>query len=77
MDKIKKVTAREILSLMALPTIEVEIETESGTIGRAAVDIGTSIGKYEALTLFDGGKRLFGQGNLKAVQAVNEKLLLN
>lgn len=74
MDKIKKVTAREILSLMALPTIEVEIETESGTIGRAAVDIGTSIGKYEALTLFDGGKRLFGQGNLKAVQAVNEKI---
>ena len=50
---------------MALPTIEVEIETESGTIGRAAVDIGTSIGKYEALTLFDGGKRLLVKEILK------------
>ncbi|MDD4363852.1 MAG: phosphopyruvate hydratase, partial [Atribacterota bacterium] len=74
MDKIKKITAREILSLMALPTIEVRIETEKGIIGKAAVDIGTSIGKYEALTLFDGEKRFYGQGNLKAVQIINEKI---
>jgi len=74
MSKIKKITAREILSLMALPTIEVEVKTEKGVIGKARVDIGTSIGKYEAVTLYDGGKRLFGQGNIKAVKNINEKI---
>lgn len=74
MDKIKKISAREILSLMAMPTIEVKIETEKGITERAAVDIGTSIGKYEAVTLFDGGERLFGEGNTKAVQIINEKI---
>ncbi len=74
MNKIKNITAREILSLMGLPTIEVKIETEESVIGRAAVDIGTSIGKYEALTMFDGGERLFGQGNLNAVKIINKKI---
>ncbi len=74
MDKIKKISAREILSLMAMPTIEVKIETEKGITGRAAVDIGTSTGKYEVLTMLDGGDRLFGQGNIKAVQIINEKI---
>ncbi len=74
MDRIKKIKAREILSVMALPTLEVEIETENNIKARAAVDIGTSIGKYEAVTLFDGGNRLFGQGNKKAVQIINENI---
>jgi enolase len=74
MDKIKKIMAREILSLMAMPTIEVKVETEKGISDRAAVDIGTSTGKYEVSTMLDGGDRLFGQGNIKAVQIINEKI---
>ena len=70
---IKDVTAREILSTSAQPTIETVVKLEDGTVGVASVPYGTSAGKYEAVTLVDGDpKRYKGKGMLKAVKNVNE-----
>jgi enolase len=72
--KIKGVKAREILDCRGEPTLQVEVTTEDGTVGRADVPSGRSTGKYEALELRDGGSRYGGRGVLKAVRNVNETI---
>lgn len=73
MPYITDVYAREVLDSRGNPTVEVEITTESGCIGRAIVPSGASTGEYEALELRDDdSKRYLGKGVLKAVQNVNE-----
>ncbi|HVN58535.1 MAG TPA: phosphopyruvate hydratase [Bacteroidales bacterium] len=72
MSQIVSVHAREILDSRGNPTIEVEVTTESGYFGRAAVPSGASTGENEALELRDGDKsRYLGKGVLKAVNNVN------
>jgi enolase len=69
MSQIVSVHGREILDSRGNPTIEVEVITSSGFIGRAAVPSGASTGENEALELRDGDKsRYLGKGVLKAVQ---------
>lgn len=73
MTAISFVHAREILDSRGNPTIEVEVGTESGYFGRAAVPSGASTGEYEACELRDGDKaRYLGKGTLKAVRNVRE-----
>jgi len=73
MSTITDVNAREILDSRGNPTIEVEILTESGFYGSAAVPSGASTGEHEAVELRDGDKsRFMGKGVLKAIQNVNE-----
>ncbi|MFA5869124.1 MAG: phosphopyruvate hydratase [Candidatus Bathyarchaeia archaeon] len=67
---INAVKAREILDSRGNPTIEVEVSTEGGVMGSAAVPSGASTGIYEAVELRDGGKRFGGKGVAKAVDAV-------
>jgi len=69
--KIRNVKAREVLDLRGLPTIEVDVVTDEGAMGRASAPGGTSIGNYEALELRDGGDRYGGRGVRQAVQNVN------
>jgi enolase len=73
---IESVHAREILDSRGNPTLEVDVELEDGTIGRAAVPSGASTGKHEALELRDGSdkSRYLGKGVLKAVENVNEEI---
>ena len=67
------VYAREVLDSRGNPTVEVEVETESGAFGRAIVPCGASTGEHEAVELRDGDKnRYLGKGVLKAVENVNE-----
>ena len=71
--KIEKITAREILDSRGNPTVEVDVELESGVCGRASVPSGASTGEHEALELRDGdSSRYGGKGTLKAVANVNE-----
>src|SRR3954463_1131754 len=73
--KIAKVTAREILDSRGNPTIEAEIQLESGVVGVAAVPSGASTGEHEALELRDGdSKRYLGKGVSKAVTNVSERI---
>jgi len=73
MSTIIDVNAREILDSRGNPTIEVELLTESGFYGRAAVPSGASTGEHETVELRDGDKsRYMGKGVLMAVQNVNE-----
>lgn len=75
MSKIKKIYAREILDSRGNPTVEVEVELESGIKALAAVPSGASTGTYEALELRDGDKKRYeGLGVQKAVANVNEKI---
>lgn len=72
MGQIISVHAREILDSRGNPTLEVEVLTASGFMGRAAVPSGASTGENEALELRDGDKgRYLGKGVLKAVENVN------
>ena len=72
---IKEVRAREILDSRGNPTVEVDVELEDGTLGRAAVPSGASTGEHEAVELRDGDKsRYQGKGVLKAVENVNATL---
>jgi enolase len=72
MGQIVSVHAREILDSRGNPTIEVDVTTQSGYFGRAAVPSGASTGENEALELRDGDKsRYLGKGVLKAVHNVN------
>lgn len=72
MSEIIDVIAREILDSRGNPTVEVEVLTEGGFIGRAAVPSGASTGAFEAIELRDGDKnRYMGKGVLKAVDNVN------
>lgn len=72
MSLIVDVHARQILDSRGNPTIEVDVTTETGTMGRAAVPSGASTGEYEAVELRDGGSEYLGKGVLKAVENVNE-----
>lgn len=71
MSIIIKVHARQILDSRGNPTIEVDVVTENGVLGRAAVPSGASTGEHEAVELRDGGKPYMGKGVLKAVENVN------
>lgn len=73
MTEIVDIYAREILDSRGNPTVEVEVDLESGIRGRAAVPSGASTGEHEAVELRDGDKdRYLGKGVLKAVHNVNE-----
>src|SRR5947199_2482608 len=70
---ISKVLAREILDSRGNPTIEVDVQLESGALGRAAVPSGASTGEHEAVELRDGDKKRYGgKGVLKAVSNIND-----
>ncbi|MBK8180711.1 MAG: phosphopyruvate hydratase [Planctomycetes bacterium] len=75
MSGIQKVHGREILDSRGNPTVEVEVELESGARGQAAVPSGASTGVHEAHELRDGGTRYGGKGVEQAVRAVNTELL--
>lgn len=73
MSSIIHITGREILDSRGNPTVEVEVMTEEGAVGRAAVPSGASTGAYEAIELRDEDQqRYLGKGVLKAVENVNE-----
>jgi enolase len=74
MSIIIKVHARQILDSRGNPTIEVDVVTENGVLGRAAVPSGASTGEHEAVELRDGGKAYMGKGVSKAVSNVNTKI---
>jgi enolase len=75
MSLIIDVHARQILDSRGNPTIEVDVITENGILGRAAVPSGASTGVHEAVELRDGDKAVYlGKGVLKAVANVNEKI---
>ncbi len=75
MSQITNIYARQILDSRGNPTVEVEVYTDSGIIGRAAVPSGASTGVHEAVELRDGDKGIYlGKGVLKAVQNVNNIL---
>lgn len=71
MSIIIKVHARQILDSRGNPTVEVDVITENGTLGRAAVPSGASTGEHEAVELRDGGKDFMGKGVRKAIENVN------
>ena len=71
MSKIIKVHARQIFDSRGNPTIEVDVTTENGVLGRAAVPSGASTGEHEAVELRDGGKDYMGKGVLNAIENVN------
>jgi len=73
MSYISDIIARQILDSRGNPTVEVDVLTESGVLGRAAVPSGASTGEYEAVELRDNDNNQYlGKGVLKAVQNVNE-----
>src|ERR1700744_2595384 len=73
MSNISDIHARQILDSRGNPTIEVDIHTEDGHHGRAAVPSGASTGLHEAVELRDGDKSVYGgKGVLKAVNNVND-----
>lgn len=75
MSFISEVHARQILDSRGNPTVEVDVITSEGHLGRAAVPSGASTGKHEAVELRDGEKNMFlGKGVLKAVENVNGTL---
>ncbi len=73
-DRIKCITAREILDSRGNPTVEVDVITENGATGRASVPSGASTGEYEAHELRDEEKRYLGKGVEKAVTNVNTRI---
>jgi len=75
MSLILDITAREILDSRGNPTVEVEVLTESGYLGRAAVPSGASTGVHEAVELRDGdAERFLGKGVQQACRNVNETI---
>jgi enolase len=75
MSLIEGIYARQIFDSRGNPTIEVDVVTESGAFGRAAVPSGASTGTHEAVELRDGDKKKYmGKGVLKAVENVNSKI---
>lgn len=74
MSDIIDVFAREVIDSRGNPTVEVDVELESGAFGRAIVPSGASTGQREALELRDKDKRYGGKGVMKAVKNVNEKI---
>jgi len=75
MSLIESIHARQILDSRGNPTVEVDVFTESGAFGRAAVPSGASTGSHEAAELRDGDKsKYMGKGVLKAVENVNSEI---
>ncbi len=75
MSLIESIHARQILDSRGNPTIEVDVITENGVLGRAAVPSGASTGAHEAVELRDGDKDVYlGKGVLKAVENVNDTI---
>ncbi len=72
MSIIINIHARQIFDSRGNPTVEVDVITENGVLGRAAVPSGASTGEHEAIELRDGGKAYMGKGVLKAVSNVNQ-----
>ena len=71
MSIVLSVHARQIFDSRGNPTVEVDVVTESGVLGRAAVPSGASTGEHEAVELRDGGSDYMGKGVLQAVNNVN------
>mgnify|MGYP003384131650 FL=1 len=75
MSYIAQIHARQILDSRGNPTVEVDVVTQTGTLGRAAVPSGASTGKYEAVELRDNDQGMYmGKGVLKAVHNINTVL---
>ena len=75
MSRIIHIAGRQILDSRGNPTVDVDVYTETGVVGRAAVPSGASTGVHEAVELRDGDERTYlGKGVLKAVQNVNKTL---
>ena len=74
MSIIVNVHARQILDSRGNPTVEVDVITENGILGRAAVPSGASTGEHEAVELRDGGKAYMGKGVSQAIKNVNETI---
>ena len=74
MSIIIKVHARQIFDSRGNPTVEVDVITDNGILGRAAVPSGASTGEHEAVELRDDGKAYMGKGVSKAVENVNTKI---
>src|ERR1044071_1677864 len=73
MSYISEILARQILDSRGNPTVEVDVLTDEGALGRAAVPSGASTGAHEAVELRDGDKKKYlGKGTLKAVKNVND-----
>ena len=72
MSVIDKIIARQIFDSRGNPTIEVDVITNNGVVGRAAVPSGASTGQHEAVELRDGGNNYYGKGVYKAVSNVND-----
>ena len=74
MTAIISVFGREILDSRGNPTVEVDVELESGAIGRASVPSGASTGSHEAVELRDGDNRYLGKGVRKALDKINGEI---
>ena len=74
MSTIAKIHARQILDSRGTPTVEVDVTTDNGFFGRAAVPSGASTGEHEAVELRDGGATYMGKGVSQAVKNVNTVL---
>lgn len=74
MSVIIEIHARQIFDSRGNPTVEVDVITENGILGRAAVPSGASTGEHEAVELRDGGTAYMGKGVSKAINNVNEIL---
>lgn len=74
MSTIIEVHARQIFDSRGNPTVEVDVFTSNGVIGRAAVPSGASTGEHEAVELRDGGNAYMGKGVTKAVDNVNKQI---
>jgi enolase len=75
MSLIESIHARQILDSRGNPTVEVDVVTENGALGRAAVPSGASTGSHEAVELRDNDKKKYvGKGVLKAVENVNSRI---
>jgi enolase len=74
MSIIIDIRARQIFDSRGNPTVEVDVITENGILGRAAVPSGASTGEHEAVELRDGGDDYLGKGVLRAVENVNGKI---
>ena len=73
-SKIADVRARQIVDSRGNPTVEVDVELDSGALGRAAVPSGASTGQFEAVELRDGGEVWRGKGVLEAVEGVRGEI---
>ena len=74
MSAILDIHARQIFDSRGNPTVEVDVVTENGILGRAAVPSGASTGEHEAVELRDGGKDYMGKGVSKAIENVNGEI---